>query len=157
MTRLRRSATSLLLALLAAAGLAYDAYVHLHLASAYDHNGSTITQGALFRVEAGLAILAAVVVLLSDSRLAWALAGVVGIGGVAAVVLYRYVDVGSIGPIPNMYEPIWYGEKTRSAVAEAGVGVVWLVREAVRYAEVRVSAASAAGSGARLSRAARHP
>jgi hypothetical protein len=25
----------------------------------------------------------------------------------SAVVLYRYVDVGKLGPLPNMYEPTW--------------------------------------------------
>jgi hypothetical protein len=48
------------------------------------------------------------------------------------VLLYRYVDVGSIGPIPNMYEPVWFGEKTHSAYAEGLVAVVWLVREGLR-------------------------
>ena len=142
---MKRSLISLVLAVLAAAGLAYDAYVHLHLADRYSGNGDTITQGGLFRLEAVLAIVAGALVLLWDHRLAWAAAGLVGLGGVAAVVLYRYVDVGSIGPIPNMYEPIWYGEKTRSAIAEAGVGAVWLVREAIRFAEARVSAGSADG------------
>jgi hypothetical protein len=135
----------LVLAVLAAAGLAYDAYVHLDLAHVYDHNGDSITQGGLFRLEAGLAIAAALVVLIWDNRLAWLVAGSVGLGGVAAVVLYRYVDVGSIGPIPNMYEPLWYGEKTRSAIVEAGVGVVWIAREALRFLEMRVSARSADG------------
>jgi hypothetical protein len=142
---MKRSASSVVLAVLAAAGLAYDAYVHLHLADTYDNVGSTITQGALFRIEAVLAIIAALVVLASDSRLAWLLAGMVGIGGVAAVLLYRYVDVGAIGPVPNMYEPVWFDEKTWSALAEAGVGLVWLVREGIRSLGGRVSAASAAG------------
>jgi hypothetical protein len=48
-------------------------------------------------------------------------------------VLYRYVDVGSIGPIPNMYEPAWFGEKTHSAIAEGLVAVLWLVREGLRH------------------------
>ena len=135
---LQRSRSSLVLALLAAAGLAYDAYVHLDLASVYDGVGDTITQGGLFRVEAALAIVAALVVLVSDHRLAWLVAGSVGLGGFAAVVLYRYVDVGAIGPVPDMYEPVWYGEKTHSALAEGGVGLVWLVREALRYSASRV-------------------
>jgi hypothetical protein len=134
---LQRSRASLVLAVLAAAGLAYDAYVHLHLADSYDPVGDTITQGGLFRLEAALAIVVALAVLASDHRLVWLAVGMVGFGGVAAVVLYRYVDVGAIGPIPNMHEPIWYGEKTRSAWAEAGVGVVWLVREALRYSAAR--------------------
>jgi hypothetical protein len=129
---LRRPPVVLVLAVLVALGLGYDAYVHLHLASGYDLIGDTITQGALFRVEAAAAILAAALVLLTDSRLAWLFAGLVGLAGVAAVVVYRYVDVPAIGPIPAMYEPIWYGEKTWSAVAEGAVAVLCLVREALR-------------------------
>lgn len=129
---MRRPAFSLALAVLTAALLGYDAYVHLHLASGYDAIGETVTQGALFRVEAGLALAAALLVLVSDSRPAWAAAGVTGLGGVAAVLLYRYVDVGALGPIPNMYEPAWYHDKTWSAVAEGAAAVLWLTREAVR-------------------------
>jgi hypothetical protein len=138
---LQRSRSSLVLALLAAAGLAYDAYVHLDLAKNYDAVGSTITQGGLFRVEAVLAVVVGLAVLLSDHRLVWLAVGMTGFGGLAAVVLYRYVDVGAIGPIPNMHEPIWYGEKTKSAWAEGGVGVVWLVREALRYSAARTRGA----------------
>ena len=129
---MRRPLLSLVLAAVTAAALGYDAYVHLHLAPLYDAVGSTVTQGALFRVEAALAIAAALLVLVSDSRLAWAAAVLVGLGGVAAVVLYRYVDVGAIGPVPNMYEPAWYGDKTWSAVAEGAAGLLWLVREGLR-------------------------
>ena len=132
MSALQRSRSSLALAVLAAVGLAYDAKVHLHLASGYDAVGSTITQGALFRIEAGVAILVALALLVSDHRLVWAAAGLTGLSGVVAVVLYRYVDVGAIGPIPNMYEPVWYAEKTWSAVAEGVVALLWLVREGLR-------------------------
>jgi hypothetical protein len=135
----RRSAAALLLAVLAAAGLAYDAYVHLHLAHGYDRNGHTITQGQLFRVEAVIALLTALAVLVSDHRLAWLAAGLTGLGGVGLVVLYRYVDVGAIGPVPNMYEPVWYPLKSRSAVAEAGVAVVWVLREVLRAGQLRRS------------------
>jgi hypothetical protein len=139
---LQRSHGSLVLAVLAAAGLCYDAYVHLDLATGYDAVGSSITQGALFRVEAGLAIAAALAVLVSDHRLAWAAAGLVGLGGLAGVLLYRYVDVGAIGPIPNMYEPVWFSLKTRSAVAEGAVAVLWVVREVLRR---KGSSATSAG------------
>src|SRR3954454_22165398 len=108
MTRSRRS---LVLALVVAAGLGYDAFVHLHLASGYDAIGTTVTQGALFRVEAVVAIVTGIAVLISDRRWVWAAAGLTGLAGVGAVVLYRYVDVGAIGPIPNMYEPVWFAEK----------------------------------------------
>lgn len=142
MNPLTRTRSSLVLAVLAAAGLAYDAKVHLQLADVYDSVGDTITQGALFRLEAVIAIAAAVAVLVSDHRLAWAAAGLTGLGGVALVVLYRYYDVGAIGPIPNMYEPVWYPQKTRSAYAEGGVAIVWLIREALRYGRARRSLAS---------------
>ena len=132
MDRIGRSRISLLLTALAAAGLGYDAYVHLHLAANYDAVGSTITQGWLFRVEAAAAIAAVLALFTSDHRLAWAFAGTVGLGGLVAVVLYRYVDVPSFSPIPRMYEPIWYAEKTRSAIAEGGVAVVWILREILR-------------------------
>ena len=136
---LHRSRSSLVLALLAAAGLAYDAYVHLDLAHVYDGNGSSITQGGLFRAEAVIAILVGVAVLASDHWMVWAAAGLTGLGGAALVVLYRYVDVGAIGPVPNMHEPVWYAEKSRSAIAEAGVGVVWIAREALRYLGMRAT------------------
>lgn len=129
----------LLLRVLAATGLGVDAYVHLHLASRYDPVGDSITQGGLFRVEAVVAILVAVALLAFDNRLAWLNAGLVGAGGVAAVLLYRYVNVPAIGPIPSMYEPIWFGEKTLSAVAEGGVVVVFLVREALRRRPTRTA------------------
>ena len=43
---MQRSRTSLVLAVLAAAGLGYDAWVHLHLASTYDAVGEDTTFGA---------------------------------------------------------------------------------------------------------------
>jgi hypothetical protein len=141
---LKRGALPLVLAVLAAAGLAYDAYVHLHLAGNYSHNGDSITQGGLFTLEAVIALVLALAVLLSDNKLVWLGVGITGLGGVAVVVLYRYVDVGAIGPVPNMYEPLWYGEKTASAFVEAGVGVLWLIREGIRYPAVKHSSVSAA-------------
>ena len=155
--RSRRGPVSFLLAVLAAAGLGYDAYVHLHLAHIYDHNGTQLTQGELFRTEAVIAVVVALGVVLWDNRVVWFLAGITGLGGAALVVLYRYVDVGSLGPLPNMHEAVWYGDKTRSAFAEAGVGVVWVLREALRYLGMRFSARSAGGSAARPARdAGRH-
>jgi hypothetical protein len=128
MKTLERGRISLAFAVLAAIGLLYDAKVHLHLAGNYDAIGSTITQGWLFRVEAIVAIAAAIAVLVSDRRVVWAAAGLTGLAGLVAVLLYRYVDVGAIGPIPNMYEPVWFGEKLHSAYAEGAVALVWLLR-----------------------------
>ncbi len=108
------------LRLVTAAALAVDAYVHADLASTYDFTHATISQGTLFRIEAGAAALAALLVIVAGRRrLVWAFAFLVAASGLFAVLLYRYVDVGAFGPFPNMYEPIWYAEKTRSAIAEA--------------------------------------
>ena len=108
-----------LLVALTVAGLAVDAFVHFWLASTYDAVQGTVSQGTLFRVEALVAILAAVLLLVRPGRLTAALAALVAGGGLVALVLYRYVDVGQIGPLPDMYEPLWYAKKSWTAVAQA--------------------------------------
>ena len=107
------------LRIVTAAGLAVDAYVHADLASSYDFTHASISQGTLFRIEAGAASLAALLLIVAGKRLlTWAFAFLVAAGGLAAVMVYRYIDVGAFGPFPDMYEPLWYTEKTRSAIAE---------------------------------------
>jgi hypothetical protein len=101
------------------AGLAIDAYVHLHLAHFYDPVKATFSQGQLFRLEAGLAIVAAVLLLVRPGRLTAAIAAVVAGGGVVALLLYYFVDVGKLGPLPNMYEPTMYTEKVVTLIAQA--------------------------------------
>jgi len=108
----------LVLRLVVAAGLAVDAYVHFDLAAPYDSVHARISQGTLFRIEAVAAVVAAVLVIAVRRWITDLFAFIVAIGGFAAVVLYRYVDVGAIGPFGDMYEPRWYAEKTLSAVAE---------------------------------------
>ncbi len=108
----------MVLRLVVVAGLAVDVYVHLHLAAGYDANTATISEGALFRVEAGVAAFAAVVVLLTRTQVGVVVAFLVAAGGVGVVLLYQYVDVGAVGPLPNMYEPLSYPEKTDSLIAE---------------------------------------
>ena len=108
------------IAVLAAAGLAVDAVVHLRLAPDYQLAAPAgIGQGNLFRIAAVAAVLAALWVLVRPSRSSFAAAFLVAGGALVAVVLYRYVDVPAFGPIPSMYEPAWFPEKTLSAVAEA--------------------------------------
>ncbi len=104
---------------LVVAGLAVDAYVHLHLAGSYDANTAAISQGALFRVEAVAAVVAALLVLVTRGWPGLLVAFLVAAGGVGAVLLYQYVDLGALGPFPDMYEPGTYPEKTFSLVAEA--------------------------------------
>lgn len=108
-----------------AALLAVDAYNHADLAFRYDPNRDTgISQGTLFRWEAGVSAFAALAVLVvfwrtAWSLLAWALALVVAASAFGAVMIYAHYDIGRLGPLPDMYEPFWYGQKTQTAVAEA--------------------------------------
>lgn len=104
----------------AVVGLAIDAYTHFDLAHLYVFNKTdTVSQGTLFRVEGVLAIAAAVALVIRQN--VWTALATVAIagGGLALLVVYRYVDVGVLGPLPNMYEPIWYTEKNWSAIGEA--------------------------------------
>jgi hypothetical protein len=105
--------------------LAIDAWVHLDLASAFENvKTSTLSQADLFRAEAVVAILAALGLLIRPRRYTAAFAFLVAASGTVAVVLYRYVDVGAIGPIPNMYDPYWLPTgKWVSAIAEAVAAV----------------------------------
>ncbi|MEU3460362.1 hypothetical protein ABZ721_10440 [Streptomyces sp. NPDC006733] len=102
----------------AALGLAVDAYVHAKLADQYDAVSASISQGTLFRVEAGAASLAALLVLAWRRPLGDAFAWLVAAGGLAALVLYRYVDVGALGPLPDMYEPVWSDDKKLTVAAQ---------------------------------------
>ncbi|MFE4256553.1 hypothetical protein ACFRU3_45505 [Streptomyces sp. NPDC056910] len=105
--------------ILAAAGLAVNAYVHADLASRYDPVSAAIGQGPLFRIEAALAALAAVLVLFWRRSLGDVFAWLTAAGGLAALLVYRYVDVGAFGPLPNMYEPLWYAEKDLVVISQA--------------------------------------
>jgi hypothetical protein len=120
-------ATHRMLTLITAAGLGVDAYVHWQLAPGFDTlTGAAsphISQGQLFRLEAALALIAMLLVLLVRNRLGAQVALLVAAGGLGAVLLYGYIDVGGFGPLPDMYDPIWYTEKTISAIAEAVAAV----------------------------------
>ena len=121
--RLGSKATRLVLTLATAAGLGVDAYVHWQLAPAFDTlTGAAsphFSQGGLFRLEAVLAVIAMLLVLVSRHRFGALVAFLIAAGGLGAVLLYAFVDVGGLGPVPDMYDPVWYGEKTISAVGEA--------------------------------------
>lgn len=110
--------------LLVVAALGVDAYVHLHLAPAMQLAApGGIGGGTLFRIQAVLAVAAALFLLLTGSRTAYAVAGLVALTALVPVLLYTYVNVPAIGPVPSMYDPTWYPEKLLSALAE-GVAVV---------------------------------
>lgn len=120
--------TAWVLRLVVAAALMVDAVVHLRLASGYQQSAPTgIGAGSLFRIEAAAAMIVAAWVILCGSRRAFMGALGVGLSAVVAVVLYRYVDIPAVGPLPAMYEPVWFFEKTVSAVAEALAAAAALV------------------------------
>lgn len=104
-------------------GLGYDAYAHFDLAAGFDANTALISQGMLFRFDGVFAALAALAVLLIRRPASALFALLVAGGALSAVLFYTYVDLGALGPLPNMYEPIWYLEKTLSAIAEAATVV----------------------------------
>ena len=119
--------TRRLLTLITAAGLAVDAYVHWHLASSFDSligaGSPHVSQGQLFRLEGTLALIAMLLVLTTRRRFAAVVAFLIAAGGVGAVLLYGFVDVGGFGPLPDMYDPTGSTEKTVSAVAEATAAI----------------------------------
>jgi hypothetical protein len=125
----RRSSSQWALILIVVVGLAVDAFVHVDLASDFANvKTSTLSQADLFRVEAVAAVVAALALLVRPGRYTAAFAFLVAASGTVAVILYRYVDVGGFGPIPNMYDPYWApAGKTISVFAEAAAAVVALV------------------------------
>ncbi|MBT2534330.1 hypothetical protein J7E83_19805 [Arthrobacter sp. ISL-48] len=136
------------LRVLVAAGLVTSAVIHLRLASGYQQAApGGIGQGNLFRIQAAVAILSALYVLVRGSRPAFLVAALVALSAFAAIVLYRYVDLPAIGPIPAMYEPVWFMEKVVTAVAEGIAGVLSIAG----YMLLRRSGKARAGSAATVS------
>jgi hypothetical protein len=129
----------ILLQVLVAAGLAADAIVHWTFAP--DMAGvkeGQIDGDTLFRAQAIVAALSGVLVLVWPRRWTYAVAFLVAASAVGALLLYYYVDVGVLGPLPSMYDPAWYGEKTISLVGEgvatlaALAGMLWPGRSGER-------------------------
>ena len=147
-----------MLRLLAFVGLAIDAYVHFDLASGFDANAADISEGTLFRIEASVAVAAAVLVIVVRRWITDLLAFLVLASGFGVLLIYRYIDIGAFGPFPDLYEPIWYTEKLLATVAE-GVGmlVVEGARRRLRLAHVRVPRPPPALPRARAADSARNP
>jgi hypothetical protein len=116
------------LAAATAALLAVDALVHLTDASLYDSvTTSTVSEGTLFRVEALVALVVAIALLIQPRPAVLAVAAVVAASAAGAVLLSTYVDVGALGPLPDMYEPTWaLSGKAVSAIAEIAATVLAL-------------------------------
>jgi len=129
------TARSSVLRVVTAVGLAVDAYVHADLAPCYPGSGGAVGQQGLFLVEAGIAVAAALLVLTRSRPAVYLVAALVAASALTAVVASRYVDLGPIGPLPNLYEPVWYPEKVVAAGGEA----VALVAAGLLLAGIRAS------------------
>lgn len=122
-------ATRPVIILVAVAGLAVDAVVHARLSGQYDGVSAAVSEGTLFRIEAVVAALAAVMTLVWRHWISEVLGWCTALAGVAAVLVYRYIDVGAFGPFPDMYEPIWSPDKYWSLAGEAAalLAFSWLL------------------------------
>jgi len=129
------------------AGLVLDVAVHLRLAPLYDLVGDAVTQGALFCVEATLAALSTVYLLRKDSRPAWLCACLVALGGTAAVLVTRYLDVPGLGPLPDVHDPQWSPDKLWVTAGMLTTVVAGLVRAALRRRPVNDRAPGRAQCG----------
>jgi hypothetical protein len=108
-----------------ATALGIDAVVHWQNASAYDAVRGGISQGQLFRAEAAVAVAVGLLVLARPRPSSWLAALLVGASALGAVLLYRYVDVGALGPLPDLYENTWQVPgKLLSAYAEVAAVVL---------------------------------
>jgi hypothetical protein len=107
------------LAFVAAAGLGIDAFVHLDIAHFYAANTTgTVNEAVLFQIEGALAIAAALWILARPGAWSAGFALLVAGGGAAVLLLYRYVDVGKLGPVPDMYDPEWFPKKDWTLAGE---------------------------------------
>jgi drug/metabolite transporter (DMT)-like permease len=128
-----------------AGGLIVDACVHAKLASDYDLVEAGISEGNLFRLEAVVAAVVAVLVL--SGRRTWlAVAAVVAASAVAVLIANTYRHVGPVGPLPDMYEPTWFAEKRFALIGEsvavlgALVGLTWTTARLHREGQSRTRA-----------------
>ena len=109
--------------------LAVSAWKHLELAPSYDAaQGTALTVGDLFRVQGVLALLLGVALLVRDRWWAWTAAAAAMAASLLAVLASVYVQVDPIGPLPTLYEPVWYADKTLTAYAEGAFVVLAAVR-----------------------------
>ena len=145
----RHTFTGYALRLGAATALVIDAIVHIQDAHFYDANaGALLTQGQLFRIQAVVAIAAAIAVLVWPRWLSWLFAALVSASAAAAVVAYTYIDIGPVAGLPNMYEPSWGPPgKLLSAYAEAAGALLALAGLAYTLARRRAATARSARRG----------
>ncbi|GAA1208426.1 hypothetical protein [Rhodoglobus aureus] len=103
-----------------ALALVVNAYVHFLLATPFDAIvGSLVSQGALFRIQGVVNVLAAVLILAVYRWWTGLVAAVIAAGGLALLVASVYVplDLSALG-FPVIYEPAWYPDKVVAVIAQ---------------------------------------
>jgi hypothetical protein len=68
----------------------------------------------------------ALALILSARRLSFLLSFAVSASALTLMLVSRYVDLGSLGPFPDLYDPLWFAEKLRAAFGEAAAGIASL-------------------------------
>lgn len=113
------TAMNMVFRVLATAALGVDAFFHARLAPGYQLAAPEgVGEGNLFLAEAAVAAVVGLYVLIRGSRPAWILALFTASGGLAVLLLYRYFDIPAFGPFPAMYEPVWFLDKTLTALSQ---------------------------------------
>lgn len=116
----------------AAVALAVSAYVHVDLALGrpWVADGQ-VTLAGLFIGDAVAAAVTGLWVLVQGSRLAWLVAGLVALVSALALLVTTYVQVPAVGPLPSIYDPLWYPDKSVAFAAAAVASVIAAVVLAV--------------------------
>ncbi|XRQ10417.1 hypothetical protein ACN3XK_05825 [Actinomadura welshii] len=108
-----------------------DAVIHWRfapdMAPGPNSPGGTIPGDTLFYAQAIAAAVAGVLVLVWARRWTYAIAFLVAASAAGAVLLYYFVDFGQLGPIPRMYDPSWYADKTISLAGEGIAALAALI------------------------------
>ncbi len=104
-----------------AIALLINAWVHFRLAEPFDAiTGTLVSQGDLFRIQAVVNVLVAILVLVLARWWTGAIAALVAGGGLALILITVAVplDLSAIG-LPVIFEPSWYTDKVLAAVTQA--------------------------------------
>jgi NO-binding membrane sensor protein with MHYT domain len=128
-TSSRTDRSSLALRVVGALALGFSAYLHFKIASndrpLFEDGGVRLS--GLFVAQAIAATLVSLWVLAQGIRLAWLAFGAVAIASLVAVVMSTYVEIPAIGPLPKIYDPVWYDDKVLAAVSAGIASLVAVV------------------------------
>jgi hypothetical protein len=103
-----------------AIALLLNAVIHVRLAGPFDANpGALLSQGALFRIQAVVNAVVAVLVVARPRPWTMLLALAVAAGGAAVLTITTLVplDATALG-LPYLFEPAWYPAKQTSLVLQ---------------------------------------